>query len=126
MTKVSLVNEAMTDRNKPVRIVIEKAPSYRSLHSDGVMVTPNPTGNIVMSFYSERLRFPSELEMVQEEDGEFVENILGDSRGLFREISASVYLSMEKVDELISELNRAKDFLENGGAQEEDGDQSNE
>lgn len=108
------MNETMPDRSDPIRIIIEKAPSYRSLHSDGVMVTPNPNGNLVISVYSERLRFPSELEVTHDEDGEITENIVGDPRGLFREVSASIYISVDKVEELIFELQRARDFIVNG------------
>lgn len=106
------MDEREKNRPNPVRIILEKASSYRSLHSDGVIVTPNANGSVVLSVYSERLRFPSELEMIQGDDGEISEHVVGDHRGLFREISASVYISVDKIDELISELERAKGFVD--------------
>lgn len=107
----------MTDSSKPttdkdgVNVFVEKAPDYRAIHADGHIVSPNSHRNVVISFYNERLAIPKQLRITTEGDQSFTEHYVDGKNGMFRQVDASVFLDVTEIDELISELERARDFI---------------
>jgi hypothetical protein len=104
--------EDVTEKGKGWDVFYEPTPNYRSTHADGVIVSPNARGNIAVTFYSERLTIPKRVNVkVDGESSNLVETFVEGKQGAVRYFDSTVYLSLELVDELISWLEQAKEFL---------------
>jgi len=96
----------------------EKAPSYRTVHADGFVVSPNAKGAIAITFYSERLTIPRHVRLEFDDEGEGDEQILEAKDGIFRQMEITTFIDTETASELREWLERAISTIDEAVKQE--------
>lgn len=110
----------MTDQDEPsqdvIDVFIEKAPSYTTIHCDGVIASPNGRGLVVVSFYNERIAIPTHVQIIKSSGEEFLEEDVDGKNGIYRQIQTSIFMDVVTVTELINQLENVRGFLKGAGA----------
>lgn len=103
-------SEQTQSRNK-FDVFYEKSLGYRSIHSDGFVVSPNAKGAIAITFYSERLAIPKHVRIdlgPADAPVEFAEEeIVEGKSGVVRYMEATAFIDAETAEELRDWLARA-------------------
>jgi hypothetical protein len=87
----------------------EKGGSVSTFHADGILGGPQPSGNIYIAFYTERLANPRSVEYLILDDGKKIgENpVRSDSDiGIVRELQTAVVMNLPSLKGMIELLNK--------------------
>lgn len=116
--------EIQTESTQPDRFLdffYEKGPTYRTVHADGFVVSPNAKGVIAITFYSERLAIPKHVR-IDFGDDESEEEVIDGKDGVFRQMEVTTFLDAETAEDLREWLSKAISAVsENSDKTEGDG-----
>ncbi|EKT3958620.1 hypothetical protein AAIP55_002392 [Flavobacterium psychrophilum] len=97
------------EKKASINIYYEKNPSYRTIHSDGVIGGLTPKNMVNLNFYSTRNTIPKSINHSINSFGKLEKEGTRseDSKtGIIREIETGIYISKETAEEMFEFLKK--------------------